>query len=91
MEQVQAVDVRKVYVQNETRRYVWFRICEVLRSGTKRDHVQVEGRQQLGQRLANPPVIIDDKHDTVGRVHSREDAPLMGEKSIGRGPVSFLL
>ena len=41
--EVQSVDVRKLHIQNETRRYVWFRMCEVLRSGIKRDHVQSEG------------------------------------------------
>ena len=40
--QVQAIDVRKVYVHNETRRYIRFRIRKVLRSGPKRDHMQVE-------------------------------------------------
>ena len=75
-EQVEAVDVRKLDVQNETRRYVWFRICEVLRSGTKRDHMQIEGRQQVGQRFADLPVVIHDEHDMVLRAHSREDAPL---------------
>ena len=88
VEQVQAIDVRKVYVQNETRRYVWFRIRKVLRSGPKRDHMQIESRQQLGQRFANPTVIIHDKHDMVSRIHSRQDAPLVSEKSIARGSAS---
>src|SRR5687768_15724265 len=29
-EQIEAVDVRKLHIQNETRRYVWVRMCEVL-------------------------------------------------------------
>ena len=45
--QVQSVDVRKFHVQNEAGRHVGLRICEVLSSGTERDHVQIEGRQKL--------------------------------------------
>lgn len=36
--QVESVDVRKFHVQNEAGRYVGLWICEVLSSGTERNH-----------------------------------------------------
>ena len=63
--QVESIGVRKFHVQNEASRYVRFRICEVLSSGTKRDHVQVERRQEIRHGVANPAVIVHDKDDMV--------------------------
>ena len=63
--QVESVGVRKFHVQNEAGRYVWFRICEVLSGRTKRDHVQVERRQEIRHGVANPAVIVHDKDDMV--------------------------
>ena len=88
--QVESIGVRKFHVQNEASRYVWFRICDVLSSRTERDHVQVEARQQVSQRFANPPVIIHDKDDMVLRHHSREDAPLTGRSPSDAGPDALL-
>ena len=74
--QVEPVDIRELNVQKEASGYVGLRVCVVLRSGTKRDDVQVVSRQQVGQRFADPPVIVHDKNDMVLAGHSREDAPL---------------
>ena len=63
--QVESIGVRKFHVQNETTRYVRFRICEVLSSRTKRDHLQVERRQEIRHGVANPAVIVHDKDDMV--------------------------
>ena len=37
---------------------------------TERDYVQVEARQQISQRFANPPIVIQDKDDVVSWLHS---------------------
>ena len=82
LQQVEPVDVRKLHVEKEASRYIRCRIRVVLRRGTKRDHVQVIGRQQVSQRLADPAVIVHDKNDMVLGNHSREDAPLTGRSPL---------
>jgi hypothetical protein len=63
--QVESIGVRKFHVQNEASRHVRFRIGEVLSSRTKRDHLQVERRQEIRHGVANPAVIVHDKDDMV--------------------------
>lgn len=68
--QVESIDVRKFHVQNETSWHLRLRIGEVLSSGAERHHVEIERRQKLRYRFADPPVIIHDENDMVLRVHS---------------------
>ena len=65
--EVQSVDVRKLHVQNQASRDVGLRIRHVLGRGAERDRVHVEAREQLGQRLADPTVVVHDEHDVVWR------------------------
>src|SRR6187399_2049589 len=76
VEQVETVDVREFHIQEEASRYIWFRICVVLRRGAKRNDVQVIGRQQVRQRFADPTVIVHDKNDMIRGNHASEDEPL---------------
>src|SRR4051794_3983509 len=65
VQQVETVDVGKSQVQDEAGGYIGFRVGVVFGGRTERDGVQVVGRQQVGQRLADPPVIVDDQNDMV--------------------------
>jgi hypothetical protein len=62
---VQSVDVGKLNIQDQTGRYIRFRIRDVLGSRTERHHTQIAGREKIGQRLADPAIVIHHEEDVV--------------------------
>ena len=66
--EIQAIDVRKLHVQHQAGRNVGLRIGQVLGRGTEGDGVQIEARKKLGERLADPTVVVDDEDDVVLRI-----------------------
>jgi hypothetical protein len=67
--EIQSVDVRKLDVENQASRHVGLRIRHVLGSGSERDRAHIEARKELGQRFADPTIVVHDENDVVIRVH----------------------
>ena len=68
--EIQSADVREFQIQNQASRHVGLWIRDVLGSRAERDYVQIESRKKLGQRLADPRVVVHDKNEGVVWVHS---------------------
>lgn len=67
--EIQAVDIRKVNVQDQARRRVGFGKRQVLGGGPEGDDIQMGRREELLQCLAHAEMIVDHKHDMILRAH----------------------
>ena len=79
--EIQSVDVRKFDVQHQASRDIGLRIRHVLGSGTERDRVHIEARKKLGQRFADPTVVVHDENDVVLSIHLCDSAAREGSQS----------
>jgi hypothetical protein len=68
--------------QHQATRHRGFRKGHVLGCRAERDGAQIEAQQQIGHRLANPPIVIDDEHDGVVGLGHPPDRTLAAREQV---------
>jgi hypothetical protein len=80
--QIEAVDVRQLDVEKQTRRPLGLRMSRIRRCGSERHGAQTGRCQEVLQRLAEAAVVVDDQYDGVFRGHS--DVPRFANRILPR-------
>src|SRR5438552_7159354 len=67
--EIQAVDVRQLDIEQETRRQIGLRVGDIFRGTGEQLGSPSQGLQQLAERLSHSGVVVYNEDDFLRRVH----------------------